>query len=151
VKKEIQKRSLFGDIQLIALAAVEDQDWDYATRKACRKYSEIFHTPLHLVDELPLTYILQNLFEHMFEDMSPNDRAGFAAQLTMTPLEIEEREKEAGEDDNWLEEEAKREAARAAAPPSKARPPTPKAEPAPRPEPPPDANLTFEDLPPDKE
>jgi len=136
---------------MIALAAVEDQDWEYAERKCRRKYSELFHTPLHEVENLTLAYILQNLFEYTFENMGPNDRAEAAGRLTITPSEAEEREKEAGEDDNWLEEEAKKEAAKAAALPSKAKPPTPKAEPAPQPEPPPDANLTFEDLPPDKE
>lgn len=131
---------MFEDIQIIALAAVEDQTWEYATRNACRKYSEVFHTPLRDVDDLPITYILQHLFEHMFENMTADGRAVFASRLAMTEGEKDSADARADEDDAWSAEEAAAEAAKNAAVKSA----------APEPMALPEASLSFDDLPPDR-
>jgi len=55
--------------QAQAALAVESQSNDYLLRRIFRWYSSTFHTPLAEVDKLPIEYVLQQFFEHSYENM----------------------------------------------------------------------------------
>lgn len=61
-------------------------------RRIFRWYSERFHTPLHLVEDIPLTDILQAFFEVQYEELDPEERHNLAIHLLETPEERAQRE-----------------------------------------------------------
>lgn len=107
-RAQLPTRSLFHDLQLMALASVESPTFEYAERKARRKFSEIFHTPLKDVEEYDIAYVLLNVYEHMFEAMDQDERAKIAAELTKPKSVEDEETQESYEDDVWAEEEVQR-------------------------------------------
>lgn len=66
--------TLIDAIQLISIRAVEKPDGSYFLRRVCRWYSREFNTALHLVEELPVDYVLQHYFESIYEDMDAEER-----------------------------------------------------------------------------
>lgn len=58
---------------------------EFLRRKIYRWFSEKFHTPLHLVDELPIDDILQHYYEANYEAMEEEDLQRELAVLTETP------------------------------------------------------------------
>jgi hypothetical protein len=91
-------------IALEALRAVIEDDDEYRTRRILRWYSREFHTPLHVVEDLPLDDVWQAFFEVQFEQMSEKKRLIRAAELTETPEERAARQREAHEADNQDED-----------------------------------------------
>ena len=61
-------------IRLRALHSVLFPDEDYVVRKAIRWYSKTFHTPLAVVEEMPLGDIFEAFYEEHYEAMAPQDR-----------------------------------------------------------------------------
>lgn len=82
----------FKACRALALHAVisDDPAPDYSLRRVFRWYSEKFHTPLHLVEELPVHDILQHYYEATFEDM-----AAEPAKLRDELIELSESDEEA--------------------------------------------------------
>ncbi len=72
---------LIDAVRLVALREVfngrrpEPKDGDpyYPLRRIFRAYSEAFNTPLHEVECLPLSDVVQHHFEHLFEQLSDDD------------------------------------------------------------------------------
>lgn len=65
-------------IQLEALANVllpkKRADAEYFLRRVMRSYSERFHTPLHLVEQLPTTEVLLHYYEARYEDLLEDEK-----------------------------------------------------------------------------
>lgn len=79
----------YDALKLLALRAVMKPDSDAHFRSICRWYSITFHTPLHLVDDLPEEDILVAYYEKTYEDMEDPDRE----ELLKVLLETEEEKK----------------------------------------------------------
>lgn len=77
----------FDSIRLLALDAVTNPDGDATYRAICRWYSITFHTPLHVVEDLPQEDVLQAHFEHTYSEMSEEDRKETLAELLVTEEE----------------------------------------------------------------
>lgn len=65
---------LLTAIQLSAMKAVEQPDHEACLRRVFRSYSKTFHTPLHIVEELPEEVVLQAYYEELYSEMKPEDR-----------------------------------------------------------------------------
>jgi hypothetical protein len=81
---------LLTAIQLSALEAVERPTHEACWRRVARAYSKKFHTPLHMVDELPDEVVLQAFYEDMYSEMDPKERDAEVEAL----LETDEQRKE---------------------------------------------------------
>jgi hypothetical protein len=91
-------------IALDAMRAVMNGDEEYQTRRILRWYSREFHTPLHVVEDLPLEDVYRQFFESNFEGLSEQKRLKRAAELTETDEEraaraVEEQHVEEENDD----------------------------------------------------
>lgn len=65
---------LLRSLKILALTeVVATRSSDYTLRKVMRWYSEKFHTPLHLVYDLDLEWVLQHYYESTFEDLEGAD------------------------------------------------------------------------------
>lgn len=82
-------------IRIRALRAVWRPDHEALMRRIFRWYSEKYHTPLHLVQDLPEEDILQTWFEVQYQELPPEERHNLAIFL----LE-DESERRAREADN---------------------------------------------------
>lgn len=96
----------FKAIQLRSLRnVVVDGDYDYRLRQIFRWYSKNFHTPLHVVDELPLDHVLTSFFEDKYEDLDEDEALEEIRTLTETEEERRAREHEltefASDADDW--------------------------------------------------
>ncbi len=60
-------------------------------RKIFRWYSEKFSTPLHIIDTLPLDFILTHYFEAHFEEMDDQELQEVIVELTESDEEKEAR------------------------------------------------------------
>ena len=65
--------NLYRSYQIKAAEDVLDPDEQAFFRKICRWYSKSFHTPLHLVESLPIDHILTNYYESTMEAIPYND------------------------------------------------------------------------------
>lgn len=83
--------SLSKALRILALKSVLDPDVDYYYRKIFRWYSKEFHTPLHIVDDLPLEDVLQAYYESRYEDVNNDDDS---TKLMDELQELTETEKE---------------------------------------------------------
>jgi len=113
---------LFRQCQTLALADVlaEKPSAEYSLRRIFRAYSEKFHTPLHLVDDIPLVDVLTHYYETCFESMLDGDDAAqneldeLTKTLSMSEQEAEKARAEKAKQqyrDYLFEQELKREAA----------------------------------------
>lgn len=68
---------------------------EYEIRRIFRAYSKRFHTPLHAVYELPLSFVLEHYFEDVYEDMAARDDAesdaAWQKEIDLVTEEPEER------------------------------------------------------------
>jgi hypothetical protein len=99
---------LLKAIRICAVGAVKEKDSDYVMRYIFRWYSREFHTPLHVIDELPLEEVLTHFFECRFENMDDEEIEEAVAKLIETRAERtlrEAKEKaEAEEDDEFYKD-----------------------------------------------
>jgi hypothetical protein len=79
----------FSDIELIALRDVwltrlrqPGVSEDFHLRRIFREYSQKFFTPLHLVYELPVEFVVQAWIEDVYEDWKDEDLEKEARSLT---------------------------------------------------------------------
>lgn len=82
----------YDALKLLALRAVMNPDGEASFRSICRWYSTTFHTPLHLVDDLPEDDVLLAYFESTYEDMEEDKREEVLQGLLETD---EDRKKKA--------------------------------------------------------
>jgi hypothetical protein len=89
----------YDALKLLALRAVMKPDADAHFRSICRWYSITFHTPLHLVDDLPEEDILTAYYERTYEEMEEPDREELLRVMLMTEEEkkIKARQKDVEE------------------------------------------------------
>lgn len=98
-------------LQILAISAIEDPDWDAVYRHICRQYSKLFFTPLHIVEELEEEYVLKHFFENQFHesylDTSEEGKQRYQdiRKRILNPEEVETEEKE---DDDWINEMAEK-------------------------------------------
>lgn len=83
-------------LQIVALEAVLRPDWEATYRYISRWYSTTFHTPLHLVDDLPIAEVLQHYFEAAYERMDEAKLRDVAIEISESPEE--KRLRESGEE-----------------------------------------------------
>jgi len=84
--------SAFEAIQCRALLGVLKPDQDAWLRHVLRTYSKVFHTPLHVVQDLPPEDVLLAYYEEAFEQMDEEAREEFLERLTETEAQRKERE-----------------------------------------------------------
>lgn len=91
----------FPALRLQALKAVMAPDEEANLRYIMRWYSRNYHTPLHVVETLPLEDIYQTFYEHTYEELDEADRKQELADLLETPEE--KRAKERAKDEERAE------------------------------------------------
>jgi len=74
----------YDALKLLALRAVMKPDGEASYRSICRWYSTTFHTPLHLVDEIPEDEVLTAYFESTCENMEDPERQDLLSKLLET-------------------------------------------------------------------
>lgn len=106
----------FESLKLIALDNVIHEKGDYGLRHVFRWYSREFHTPLHVVENLPLEDIMTHYFECQYEDMEDHHRQEEIRNLLQTEEEKQrikyERDLDRYNDIEYAKNTAKKEAAR---------------------------------------
>src|SRR5277367_2319090 len=78
---------MFGFVQslrILALDAVLRPDGEAFWRHVCRWYSKTFHTPLHVVEDLPVDVVYQHYYEGIYEDLDAEELARVADDITET-------------------------------------------------------------------
>jgi hypothetical protein len=77
---------------------------DFHLRRIFREYSQTFHTPLHVVYELPLDFVFQAWLEEYYEKQKDADLRTEAIAMTKDPAVLaEERRREDEQDaDTYL-------------------------------------------------
>lgn len=84
---------------------------DFHLRRIFREYSKKFHTPLHVVYDLPLEFVFQAWLEEFYEDQKEDSLRAEAIVATKDPTKlVEERRAEDAqdaEDHLFIEEERK--------------------------------------------
>lgn len=76
-------------LKVAALRDVLKQEGDYQMRSVFRWYSKVFHTPLHLVDSLPIEDILRAYYEEHYESLDEGELQGELYELTRTDEEAQ--------------------------------------------------------------
>jgi hypothetical protein len=81
----------FRDVELVALRDVylsklrrPGVSPDFHLRKIFREYSKLFHTPLHVVHELPIEFVVQAWLEEHYETYSMEDLRAEVVEHTRT-------------------------------------------------------------------
>jgi hypothetical protein len=78
-------------LKIRALCGVWKPDYEATIRRIFRWYSERFHTPLHMVQELCFEEVILHYFEGHYESLSPQERHDLAVTLLETPAEYRSR------------------------------------------------------------
>lgn len=102
----------FGEaVQVAALQAVlrnkqskpNSVDSEYSLRRVFRWYSKTFFTPLHEVEDLPLSDVLQSYWEERFEDMEDAELDDEKVRLLedAEALRLRQIEEDADDADLW--------------------------------------------------
>lgn len=78
--------------QLIALNSAKKPDYESNTRYVLRWYSKTFHTPLHIVYDLPLDEIWLTYYEERYQEMTEEDLEAEIERVLETPDARNERE-----------------------------------------------------------
>jgi len=88
---------------------------DYDLRRIFREYSKLFHTPLHVVHELPVDFVVRAWLEEIYEKFENEDLRAEALDLLRTEEDLIAAKLREDEDDayafNALREESKVEVA----------------------------------------
>jgi hypothetical protein len=90
---------IFEAVKINALQSVVNPDSDYYLRFMFRWYSKTFHTPLHVVPDLPLIDVLTAYYENMYENMKEEDLYEEKLRSSMTPEEWADKLKQEEMDD----------------------------------------------------
>jgi hypothetical protein len=85
-----RKLGIVKAARLLALKSVLNPDEDYYLRRVFRWYSRTFHTPLHVVPDLPLEDILEAYYEHVYEEIVAEDEPDKVNSAIRELVETEE-------------------------------------------------------------
>jgi hypothetical protein len=88
-------------LQILAIKSIEKPDLDYQIRRIQRWYSTTFYTPLKMVDDLDLPFILTHYFEHVYSQMPKEELVKLKNQL----IHKEKLQEIEAEDDEWIKQE----------------------------------------------
>lgn len=72
---------LFNAEYAKALVETIDKTVLYTERRERREYSILFHTPLHIAQTLPISYVLQNLYEHRLQERTKQQLASIISDF----------------------------------------------------------------------
>lgn len=105
--------NVLKSLRIISLAEADDQTLSAWHKSLCRWYSREFHTPLHLVLEMPAETIFTVYYEDMFWNLKTGSEKQQEAlnEIIATVLSEEdpniqiEEQNEEQEDDVWYQEE----------------------------------------------
>jgi hypothetical protein len=86
-------------LRIIALRNVIKGDDEYFLRRVFRFYSETFHTPLHMVPDLPLDDVILTYYETHFEKLEPKDLETERLAVIESPEDLRARQMEEDRDD----------------------------------------------------
>lgn len=104
-------------IRKVAMLSVKKPDDQSALREIFREYAKTFYTPLHVVEELPLEFVLLHYYENKYNALEEEELNLHLRHLLSTPLErqkqMEEEEAEEIKVLQELEEEALKESKKA--------------------------------------
>lgn len=96
--------------QILAMGSVVKGDGEFQLRAIMREYSKIFHTPLHVVEALPLEHVLRHFYEERYYHMEEEERAEACAKLAASKEDVtlEKRAEDANDAQAslWAMEEA---------------------------------------------
>jgi hypothetical protein len=94
---------------------LDETPLDYQLRRIFREYSKRFHTPLHLVYEMPLEEVLIDYWEALYEELEPKEIMQDMVRMVRDPEEtkrLQENEDMMDADSHrFMMDEAQREAA----------------------------------------
>lgn len=90
---------IYEAVKINALHSVLKPDEEYYMRFIFRWYSKTFHTPLHLVPDLPVIDVLTAYYEDMYEKMEEGDLAQERIKSSMSAEEWAEKLKNEEMDD----------------------------------------------------
>ena len=87
------------DVYLHRRKQYEKVSPDFDLRRVFREYSKLFHTPLHLVQALPIDDVMEAYLTEVFESYKDEELAIEVAKVVRTPEDLEraQREEDAGE------------------------------------------------------
>jgi hypothetical protein len=91
------------NLKLLAVHAVVEEPFDYTLRKIMRWYSHEFHTPLDVVENLPLEDVLQHWFETHYEENDESELQAEIDRLLIPEDRLAEmkRQEDAEDADQW--------------------------------------------------
>jgi hypothetical protein len=90
---------IYEAVKINALHSVIKPDEEYYMRFIFRWYSKTFHTPLHLVPDLPVIDVLTSYYEDMYEKMEEADLIQERIKSSMSAEEWAEKMKNEEMDD----------------------------------------------------
>jgi hypothetical protein len=73
--------NLFNYGYLSAIDDTLEKSDQYHERRIRREYSTTFHTPLHEVYKLSLSFVLQNYYEHLLQTKKPHELKEIIAEV----------------------------------------------------------------------
>jgi hypothetical protein len=87
----------YRSLRILALAEVvrDDASSQYSLRRVMRWYSKAFHTPLHVVEELPLHDVLMHYYESHYEELNEAEGARIALHDELIELSMTDEERRA--------------------------------------------------------
>jgi hypothetical protein len=101
-------------IRVNAMHSVLHGGSDYSMRHVMRWYSKTFHTPLNVVETLPVDHILTHYYEETYENMEEPSRNEERERLYLGSEQYEKKQSEADAAEEAFLREAEEEAARSA-------------------------------------
>lgn len=84
-------KDLLKTIQIKAVQSVVSPDTDSFLRSVHRWYSESFNTPLHVVYDLPMDFVLTHYFESTYQALEPDKLKTTLRDLLETPEQRSKR------------------------------------------------------------
>lgn len=92
-------------LEILALKSREKPDFESEMRKIQRWFSKSFSTPLKDVEQMDIHYLISHKYEDFINSLSEEDYVKYKAKL-LYPEIIEKKEEE---DDDWMDQELKKE------------------------------------------
>ena len=104
-----------GEIELVVLRDVylhrrkqyEKVSPDFDLRRVFREYSKLFHTPLHLVQSLPIDDVMEAYLTEVFESYKDEELAIEVAKIVRTPEDLERAQRQEDEGEVWAHKASK--------------------------------------------
>lgn len=104
-------------IRKVAMLAIKKPDDQAVLREIFREYSKMFYTPLHVVEDLPLEFVLLNYYENKYgaildKENGEEELNTHLRHLLSTPEERQKQAREEEENELKMLEELEQEAAK---------------------------------------